>query len=619
MMHQTLTSIPEAHEIAIQKLDDEIRSLTEKLCHLKSQRNGFSITHSLPIEILTEIFVLTQAARYTLPETPVLPASILRMWLPVTHVSRHWRKVALNCSELWREIGPLPEAAIREFLVRSGGRSLSVDVIGGFSLLYRRPRCYSDGLLADIFAQTFRIQRFSLDGAEHFNQVLPYLTSKSAPKLETLSISGGRDAGEILTIPGDVDLFQGTTPQLDTLWLYRCQITPESALFTNNLATLHVNKCPIGSTAIWLRILKQIPRLSDLSLIGSFTDESEYAVESAPTPVLKEFEAVPLLQLSKLAIEGSWLKSDLDFLAHITFPSRATIEFSSNICSPLPQPTPQAPPLISFLRVYNQSRYGPLETEITAITLKEIKEPSYSTSLRFLTEGASRSGLDVTIGGLQDVDCDEALVAEFSFLPISHTTSLTISCYVSPETLKVLSDRLPKLQEVSCSGIAGRCFLMVLTASFFDFHTLEEDADIGGSGSIARQRGVHVVETTEGIEESNQVDRLPTGTVLLNPGSQPRPYFESLKSIHLDNTPVDTFNSALVVALSARRSIGLPVKKLRLTGISQVPDDTLARVFYLVDDLQCEFDEPELDSEHPWDVQDVDWADEVLDDDGLEG
>ncbi|TFK63488.1 hypothetical protein BDN72DRAFT_826582 [Pluteus cervinus] len=180
MMHQTSPYISEAREIAIQKLDDEIRSLTERLYHLKCQRNTYSITYTLPIEVLSEIFLLTQADR---------GASMIDLWLQVTHLSQHWRKVALECAELWCEIGSLTEAAIQAFLARSGGRSISVNLIDAQGSLSPQTSYYSEGLLAHIFGQTFRIQSLSLEGSEHFDQVLPYLTSKPAPKLETLRIS----------------------------------------------------------------------------------------------------------------------------------------------------------------------------------------------------------------------------------------------------------------------------------------------------------------------------------------------------------------------------------------------------------------------------------------------
>ncbi|TFK66116.1 hypothetical protein BDN72DRAFT_800389, partial [Pluteus cervinus] len=128
-MHQfaftSFTHSLEDKEIAIQRLDDEIQSLTARLCFLKSERNTFAITSTLPDEILTKIFATIQAACRN-RGFDWNSSSTLQAWLPITHVSRHWRKVALQSSQLWCQIDALPEPAIREFLVRSAGRRLSV-------------------------------------------------------------------------------------------------------------------------------------------------------------------------------------------------------------------------------------------------------------------------------------------------------------------------------------------------------------------------------------------------------------------------------------------------------------------------------------------------------------
>ncbi|TFK65660.1 hypothetical protein BDN72DRAFT_962350 [Pluteus cervinus] len=532
---------------------------------------------------ISEIFVLVQADRDR-------GASMIDLWLQVTHVSQHWRKVALECVELWCQIGSLPEAAIREFLVRSGGRSLSVNLIDMDGSM--RPRYYSDALLADVFAQTFRIQSLSFEGAEHFNRVLPHLSSKPALKLATLRISGF-DVGDSVDIPDDIVLFQGNTPQLSALFLNSCRILPSSRLFANDLTTLDVRGRYNGSTITWLKIIQQMPRLSHLTLIDAFTDE----IQDEYTPIPQDFVAVPLLQLSQLCIRGCRFKSDLEFLAHLTFPAQTTFKFSSDTDSIIPQSAAPVPPLISFLRVYNQSCLGLQATEITSITLDEplVQIPLVfdQLSLRFSASGASQTYLDIVLHSSRAVDCDEMLVAELTSLPTSHLTSLTICCNVSYGTMRVLSDRLPHLQEISCSGKAIEPFLMALGAKSADFYNPEEGTSTYWGRSTEQPRQLEVA-LMENIEGPNQVG----DPVLANPTpdlsqSPPPPSFVFLETVHLYATSLDRFSTALVSALSARQKIGLPVKKVRFSQIAKISDVLLSRLRSLVDDVQYDECTPE--------------------------
>ncbi|TFK66096.1 hypothetical protein BDN72DRAFT_844724 [Pluteus cervinus] len=116
-MHQLpFAHNPKAKKIVIQRLDDEIRSLTVRLCLLKSRRNTCTITSNLPDEFLGELFATVQADCKDRVSGRSLLSTELKAWLPISHVSRHWRRVALQSSRLWCQIDALPGPAIREFL-----------------------------------------------------------------------------------------------------------------------------------------------------------------------------------------------------------------------------------------------------------------------------------------------------------------------------------------------------------------------------------------------------------------------------------------------------------------------------------------------------------------------
>ena len=86
---------------AIRLIDLQIANLHESIRILNSQRNGHLLISALPVEILTKIFLLHQenTRRYAVRGLEPLD------WIGrITHVSRRWRKIALDFSSLWIRI-----------------------------------------------------------------------------------------------------------------------------------------------------------------------------------------------------------------------------------------------------------------------------------------------------------------------------------------------------------------------------------------------------------------------------------------------------------------------------------------------------------------------------------
>ncbi|TFK60834.1 hypothetical protein BDN72DRAFT_850212 [Pluteus cervinus] len=81
-----------------EKVDEEIRALERRLCALRTSRNSFAYINQLPAELLTEIFLWTQA-----PYIERDPSHIIK-WIRVTHVSKHWRSLAFSSTVLWTTI-----------------------------------------------------------------------------------------------------------------------------------------------------------------------------------------------------------------------------------------------------------------------------------------------------------------------------------------------------------------------------------------------------------------------------------------------------------------------------------------------------------------------------------
>ncbi|TFK66117.1 hypothetical protein BDN72DRAFT_962002 [Pluteus cervinus] len=594
---------PESREVAIQKLDQEIQSLNERICLLKAQRNTFSITYTLPAETVGEIFAIVQAkCKYNVMSWSTdEPFATLQQWLPITHVSQRWRKVALECSQLWCEIDALPEPAISTFLARSRGRNLVVSITPRLRF-GRRWYTYSAPLRAEVIAELPGIQQLSAMDERTISSILPCLISAPAPKLETLRISGPFEGGFL-----PANIFRGITPPLRSLTLCRCLFNPNILLFTDSLTVLEVLYCPIGSARVWPGILQQLPHLSALILRSSFTD-TEYI------PIPEDVGDVPLLQLALLDITGSLFETDLDFLSHLTFPSQTKLSFASSVQQSEDEDddNPPTPPLITFLRTHHKVRRDMSKMGITGVQWRDACDelytnPSLGDAVIFSLEdgGSLPHYLDVRLEGVHTAPCDRAHMTEITSLPVSLATSFTMDGEVDKEGLQILSDRFPNLQEISCSGSSMTQLLLALGVSITDFVFSEGGLvndvgayydDVDEMGGTQGHRGGEVdVEDLEEVTQGSPLLADPDSS-----SSESCKLFPSLKSLNFYRTSLHTFEDALARALLLRRDNGVPIKEIQFTLCTQVQDAFVSRLRGLVDEVrcvQCNVEEPDYDDE----------------------
>ncbi|TFK61955.1 hypothetical protein BDN72DRAFT_882896 [Pluteus cervinus] len=546
MLHACSAQIPEPSEITIQKLDSEIQYLAEQLYLLKAQRNGFTLTYALPDEILSEIFAIAQVycKVKTRSRSQSQSFSVLREWLPITHVSQHWRMVALECSQLWCEIINLPEPAIPVFLGRSRERNLSVEI--AIKILPGHvPSTHPPALLAEIFAQNSRIRRLVVIGDSTFTQVLPYITATPAPKLKELFINayGAR-------IPDD--LYQGTTPQLETLSLDASQFNPNNPIFMNDLTNLEIPNYT-ESTRAWLEVLQRTTRLSRLKMRSSPREH----FGGSPFPVPKDIGVVTLPQLSVFDFRSYSLERDLDFLSHLTFPSQTQFKFQSATHL---EDQGITPPLLAFLRVHHRSR-----RDISEMTVNSVVYGLSRLSL-YLTTSADQCPLTVDISlsesELRTTNAGNAThLAEITSLPLSTTTSFTTNCNIKLESWKILSDRLPNLQAVIISKPTIALFLLSIVD--FDFNsdgdgfaqfllsigTFDSDFDSDGDADRSdEEEGGEENEETNG-PEINDEGILTSSLDLKHDSSENQDRFKALKSVHLDRISLEGLHKAIIHAM----------------------------------------------------------------------
>ncbi|TFK68654.1 hypothetical protein BDN72DRAFT_960144 [Pluteus cervinus] len=92
------------------KIDEEIRTLRDRIHHLLHSRNVLAHINQLPPEILVKVFGYYQKAlvdRIGSPEEVV-------QWIRITHICQKWRFIAFDSKALWTII-PTPRSAYAKF------------------------------------------------------------------------------------------------------------------------------------------------------------------------------------------------------------------------------------------------------------------------------------------------------------------------------------------------------------------------------------------------------------------------------------------------------------------------------------------------------------------------
>ncbi|KAF8183645.1 hypothetical protein BJ912DRAFT_544040 [Pholiota molesta] len=82
-------------------INDAVSRHTAAIVALKVQQNALAPVSRLPPEILCRIFTMvkTQVQTYSFRKAPAF-----LKWIEVTHVSSHWRRVAINFLNLWVDL-----------------------------------------------------------------------------------------------------------------------------------------------------------------------------------------------------------------------------------------------------------------------------------------------------------------------------------------------------------------------------------------------------------------------------------------------------------------------------------------------------------------------------------
>ncbi|KDQ18840.1 hypothetical protein BOTBODRAFT_184697 [Botryobasidium botryosum FD-172 SS1] len=246
-----------------------------EVARVRAQCNQLTPIHILPVEILTQIFLL--GATDDIRSFKSFP----RFSTAISHVCQLWRDVSLSTPSLWTLFRPgLPRG------LASRAKSVPRDLIA-----WHDPQNSPDVTPIRSSLSNMRSLRIVLPHNKTSFDLTPYMLG-SAPNLSSLHISVkivdrrfNECVGEIPTRP-----FEGRHHLLDVS-ISRCAIRWDSALFTR-LRRLRLRRIP-STRRIRVRelleILRACPDLEDLSLIkcGFQGDDSGEPLSTAMLPRLR--------------------------------------------------------------------------------------------------------------------------------------------------------------------------------------------------------------------------------------------------------------------------------------------------------------------------------------------
>lgn len=297
------------------QIDEEIIARYLPVCALRTKRNALSSVSCLPDELLANVFILYARQHHVSEWAKIKSFSTATTrvppWVKVSHVSRHWRMVALGCSTLWTYIFFVSRTWMTVLLQRSQVAPLRVRI----DLTYGSRRLLP--LLEMLFEHLPRTEEFHIRGlpSEAVSNIISKLVVP-APLLQSLQLTVLTNKRPIASLdappPTLPVIFSQTTPKLRSLDLSRVDIAWHNLTLTR-ITSLRLLSMPRPHTMSQLSsILSQMPRLMDLEL----EDVLPWLSSPLQDP---HAEKIVLPCLSRLSIMAT-IPDTVHFLSHLDIP-----------------------------------------------------------------------------------------------------------------------------------------------------------------------------------------------------------------------------------------------------------------------------------------------------------
>ncbi|KAG2110853.1 uncharacterized protein F5147DRAFT_574307, partial [Suillus discolor] len=211
----------------------------------------------------------------------------------LTHVCRHWRNVALECSTLWRYIST-PSAFWLDLMLE---RSKETPLVVTYTIPMPLDDCLEKVLLHLPRIEYLEFASWSCD----VGHVMDLLSSQPAPMLKTFKFRA-RDG--LPMGPISAPIFQGQAPLLRDVMVDYCDRSWSSCIF-GGLRSLNMTGTRLQDL---LPALRCMPALELLVLDSTKCNERML------------FDKVPLPQLKSIHLCATSLRTAVPVFAHLALP-----------------------------------------------------------------------------------------------------------------------------------------------------------------------------------------------------------------------------------------------------------------------------------------------------------
>ncbi|KAK0446779.1 hypothetical protein EV421DRAFT_1734027 [Armillaria borealis] len=429
--------------LSFSQIDAEILQHEEAVRQLKSRRNTLAPISQLPPEMLSRIFLFVSYPRESYKSL---------LWINVSHVSQHWRAVALGFPALWSSPPFMVPTWAHEMLKRSKMAPLTIVA----DLTYMTPKMLA--VFDDAMRQADRSAELNLTGAKTMEKYLTDIT-KRAPFLNKLCISQVysryNENEERIALP--YNFFDGQAPRLRHLDLRRCQVHWDSGLMQNLTYLRIVEPGDFRPTTSQLvDLLEQMPYLETLDLDHALPIVSE-TTKTLPSPS----HVISLPRLSQIHLVSSVLET-ANLLNRIDFPSTATMRLI------LDGTKGTGTDFSSLIPTISKSRTFASDNALTSAPFKALSLTSpYHTNIHFAAYTVTNTfaspleivapALELHLSWRSDSPGTKEQVAQTicQALPLAQLRVLRIfdpECDFKHTTWVDLFGSLPKLKKIEFSG-----------------------------------------------------------------------------------------------------------------------------------------------------------------------
>ncbi|KJA27988.1 hypothetical protein HYPSUDRAFT_792213 [Hypholoma sublateritium FD-334 SS-4] len=431
-------------------IDKAVETHSKAILALKYQRNSLASISRLPAEILSQIFSFV---KLSLTGGIYSRFTNSLAWIKITHVSTHWRYVAMNSPTLWDNPPPENGQWLVEMLKRSKMAGLNIHA----DLASRVP-LKMVGLKKILQYHGSRIQHLTLTNMTFDSRKVLEDLPASAPRLETLRLAASlpdHANWDDVCIP---KTFLTNSGNLRRLELSGCNV--HWNLFSlSNITHLKLHDITKLARPTWTQFMGALAEMFKLECL-----DLKYVLD----PTIKFTADTPsdLIQLSRLQMltMTSPIAEVEMFFRHVAFPPSATVHVRA---------IPSSASISNISAVISSISRSYLGQEFLTLTIRD-SESYHFTFVQFrlfrkATENpvfytnAAALTLEIVTSGIQ-VTAEQIVPELFNNgFPLNTISHVELDANITkPDTLTCTLGNLPALSFVWVHTQSGIAFVKAL-------------------------------------------------------------------------------------------------------------------------------------------------------------